>query len=211
MDVKANPHCPLAFDADGNPMQLAETARRWRVRRGGGRRGRPRNVFDAETGLQLELPVGASLEDLIERGCPPDRYRLEAVDESGHIIAGVVAVVEVPANDDEVEQAAKDPADNDATVIHLRSVIDRLVAANSSTMQAMASAFGTVRPQHEGPAPVVVQAPTPVPAPAESGFKPEQLMQLFTTFGPMLAQGIKSIVATSARANDADTEFRAAA
>src|SRR5437870_3069496 len=53
---------PLAFDANGNPVKVPAHARMWRVRRGGGKRGRPRNVFDATTGRQLEVPLGASID-----------------------------------------------------------------------------------------------------------------------------------------------------
>lgn len=203
MESKAPAHHPLAFDANGNPMQLPEAAKRWRVRRGGGRRGRPRNVFDPDTGLQLEVPIGASLEDLIERGCTADRYRLEAVDEAGHTIEGLVAVVEVPATDDE-SSVESEPKKDEETVQHLRAVIDRLVAANSSTMQAMASAFGTVRPQHDAPAPVILQPPPVAPPPTESGMKPEQMMQMFTTFGPMVAQALKGFMSSGPASSISD-------
>ena len=53
-----------------------------------------------ETGLQLDMPLGCTIEDLINRGCVPDRYRLEAVDENGRIIDGVVAICEVPPTDE---------------------------------------------------------------------------------------------------------------
>src|SRR6185312_12359387 len=92
---------PLAFDANGNPLMVPSGAVAWRVRRGGGRRGRPRNVFDAETGRQLEVPLGATLQDLIETNVPADRYLLYPVDAQGLIMSGVVAVTEVPADESE--------------------------------------------------------------------------------------------------------------
>src|SRR5690349_23195330 len=94
---------PLAFDANGNPLTVPDGACGWRVRRGGGRRGRPRNVFDAETGRQLEIPLGATLQDLIETNVPADRYLLYPVDAAGQIMPGIVAVTEVPAGDDDVD------------------------------------------------------------------------------------------------------------
>jgi hypothetical protein len=51
---------PLAFDSSGNPLTLPDEARMWRVRRGGGRRGRPRNVFDPQDGPPLEISLGAA-------------------------------------------------------------------------------------------------------------------------------------------------------
>src|SRR5207249_134255 len=90
---------PLAFDSNGNPVKVPENAVAWRVRRGGGRRGRPRNVFDAETGRQLEIPLGASIDDLIDAGCPADRYLLYPIDAEGKLLPGLIAVTEVPAGD----------------------------------------------------------------------------------------------------------------
>ena len=55
-------HYSLARDADGNPLEVPAGAKAWRVRRGGGRRGRPRSVFDNETGRQLEIPLDATIE-----------------------------------------------------------------------------------------------------------------------------------------------------
>src|ERR1700694_5391959 len=112
MNVTTKVQYPLAFDADGNPLTVPPEAKAWRVRRGGGRRGRPRSVFDPETGLQLDMPLGCTIEDLIDRGCVPDRYRLEAVDEEGRIIAGVVAICEVPPTD-EPEAAPRPTTDAD--------------------------------------------------------------------------------------------------
>src|SRR5258706_3450741 len=94
---------PLANDANGNPIDVPPNAVAWRVRRGGGRRGRPRNVFDSETGRQLEIALGAGLDDLIACNVPPDRYLLYPIDAQGQIIPGMVAVTEVSATDDDDE------------------------------------------------------------------------------------------------------------
>src|SRR5262249_27843449 len=87
---------PLAYDANGNPLDVPPEAVAWRVRRGGGRRGRPRHMFDPETGRQLEVPLAATLDSLIDAGCLGDRYLLYPVDGEGRVIPGVVAVTEVP-------------------------------------------------------------------------------------------------------------------
>src|SRR5687767_10910174 len=89
---------PLANGANGEPLDVPENAVAWRVRRGGGRRGRPRIVFDNETGRQLEVSIHATIEDLVDCGCPAGRYRLEAVDKDGRLIPGIVAVTEIPAD-----------------------------------------------------------------------------------------------------------------
>src|SRR3954467_6272608 len=102
---KAGERLPLASDPNGNPIAVPATAVAWRVRRGGGRRGRPRNVFDAETGRQLEVPLGASLDDLVDAGCVADRYLLYPIDVEGKVLDGVVAVTEIAADEDEVTEA----------------------------------------------------------------------------------------------------------
>jgi hypothetical protein len=171
---------PLAFDVEGNPLSLPPEAVAWRVRRGGGRRGRPRMVFDSETGRQLEIPVVAALDDLIDRGCPPDRYRLEAVDAEGRSIPGMVAIVEI-ADDREEEPAEEKP--RDATVDALREMTGLLRQAMDTqcrTVEALASAFGSVRPVE--PAPVVV-----APPPQAAGVQPEQLFNTLMSGAQALA------------------------
>jgi hypothetical protein len=105
--MEANVKYPLAFDMDGNPITMPPEATSWRVRRGGGRRGRPRPVFDQETGRQLEVPLEATIEDLIDAGCKPDRYRLEAVDADGRLIPDVVAIIELPGAHEEEDAETK--------------------------------------------------------------------------------------------------------
>ena len=187
---------PMAFDVDGNPITLPPEAVAWRVRRGGGRRGRPRSVFDQETGLQLDVPLTASIEDLADRGCKPDRYRLEAVDGDGRVIAGIVAIVELPADedDDDGAPAAPEPPDPLGKAFAL---IEKVVSANSQTMQAMASAFGTVRPSHDAPTPIIVEQPATAATPEQQGMKPEQLVQMIGGIGQMLVQAWKAGTATA--------------
>ena len=189
---------PMAFDVDGNPITLPPEAVAWRVRRGGGRRGRPRAVFDHDTGLQLDVPLTASIDDLAERGCKPDRYRLEAVDEDGRVIPNIVAIVELPSEEEDEEEKPQpllpEPPDKLTMAFAL---IEKVVNANSQTMQAMASAFGTVRPAHEQPAPIVIEQPQQA-APAPTGMQPEQLIQMVTGIGQMLANAWKAGVTNAA-------------
>jgi hypothetical protein len=191
---------PLAFDASGNPVKVPPNARAWRVRAGGGKRGRPRNVFDATTGRQLEIPLGASIEDLIAANVPADRYLLYPVDGEGTIIPGVIAVTEVQTEDDDddardevTSTQAKDPIV--ATLVHqqetIRSQHDVIKAQSEQLARALASAvsgYAPVRPVAPPP-PVIMEAPAavpPPPAPEAGGIlaglanvKPEQVIGLF--------------------------------
>jgi hypothetical protein len=183
---------PLANDVHGNPIEVPANAVAWRVRRGGGRRGRPRNVYDAETGKQLEVPLEATLEELADRGCPAGRYRLEAIDADGRVIPNVVAMTEVP------EEAATDEDDGEgkaeggnATLDKALALVGQLVDTNCRAMEAMAGAFGTVRPAHGAPEPVIIAQPQQAP------MRPEQLMQ---TVGQVV-QTAKSVFDTWKAAN----------
>src|SRR5205823_10589210 len=122
---------PLAFDSNGNPVAVPEQAVAWRVRRGGGRRGRPRNVFDPETGRQLEVPLGATLDDLIDAGCPADRYLLYPVDGEGKIVSGIIAVTEIP------EGAGDEPAAVESQPDLTRELLATLRASNEALCRAL--------------------------------------------------------------------------
>jgi hypothetical protein len=190
---------PLAYDASGNPVELPPGAVAWRVRRGGGRRGRPRNVFNAETGRQLEIALGASLQDLIETNVPPDRYLLYPISADGQVIPGVVAVTEVPPDEDDdenVEEGGALGTDSPnpwlAVVARQHATIEKLSSSHVAQSEQLARALGSavsgyapVRPPAPiAPTPIVMESPA-VPAPAASptlvesllSAKPEQLMQ----------------------------------
>jgi hypothetical protein len=166
---------PLAFDSNGNPVKVPENAVAWRVRRGGGRRGRPRNVFDAETGRQLEIPLGASIDDLIDAGCPVDRYLLYPIDAEAKVIPGIIAVTEITEGVTDDEGAGPTVSQADPLV---RELLASLKAANDSlcrALEATASGYGPVRPQ---PMPQQVYVEQPTPPKEEGGFKPEQMAQV---------------------------------
>jgi hypothetical protein len=153
MSMKRN---PMANNLDGDPIELPLEAVAWRVRRRSGKQGRPQCVYDRETGAQLEIPIEATLDDLRDYG--PGVYRLDAVDAEGRVIPGIVAQTEVP-----IEEERPDPGPSDA-VTALREVLGLLrhsVDTNCRAIEAMATAFGPIKPavQH----PVVVSGPEKEP------------------------------------------------
>jgi len=179
------PQYPLAYDANGNPIELPPEAVAWRVRRGGGRRGRPRHVFDPETGRQLEVPLAGNLDSLIDASCEADRYLLYPVDGEGRIIPGIIAVTEVP----EVSGEEQDPMQALAggekgtllVVIQQQlATIQRQGETLCRALEATTSGYGRVQPAP--PAPVMVeQSPQQViveDEKEESAFKPEQIAEI---------------------------------
>ena len=196
---------PLAYDANGNPLTVPSDAVFWRVRRGGGRRGRPRNVFDAETGRQLEIPLGATLQDLIETNVPADRYLLYPVDAQGLIMPGVVAVTEVPAGEGDEEDTTDDRSGlrEDSNNPHVallarqQQTIQAMASELSKSLAAAVSGYAPVRPQAPiAPTPIVMEQAAPSPAQNTGvldslmNMKPEQMMQL-AGFAKMMFDMIK--------------------
>jgi len=145
-NLDAAPQHPLANDANGNPLDVPPEAVAWRVRKLARRAGRPKVIFDAETGRPLELPHAVTYDDFVEQVNDSGRFRLEAVDGNGRIIPGCVAVTEVVLDDEDDEQMM--PRNAAEALPHLHQLIAQLVDANTQVMKAMASAFGNVQPQH---------------------------------------------------------------
>lgn len=139
---------PLANDANGNPINVPEAAVGWRVRKLAQRAGRPKVIFDSETGRPLELALTISHDDFAETVGESGRYRLEAFDQHGCIIAGCIAVTEVAIHEDDAQ--AEQPMEVDA-IPQLVQLVARLVDSNARVMEAMASAFGKVHPNQDTP------------------------------------------------------------
>lgn len=136
---------PMANDANGNPLHLPENAAGWRVRKLARKAGRPKVIFDSETGRPLELPLTVTYDDFAETVGEVGRYRLEAFDGNGQNIPGCVAITEVSFDDD--EEANAPPQTNPTEALpHLIQLVGKLVETNARVMEAMASAFGQVRP-----------------------------------------------------------------
>jgi hypothetical protein len=76
----------LAFDLEGNPIEVPSAAVGWRVRKLG-LRGRPEVVYGRD-GLPLIVPIDATLAELRSAVQLEGRYRLDPVDEQRREIAG---------------------------------------------------------------------------------------------------------------------------
>jgi hypothetical protein len=162
--MTVNKTYPLANDANGNPISLPPEAVGWRVMRKSGKQGRPQCVYDPATGAQLVLALDATIDDLRDYG--PGVYKLYAIDRDGKIIPGIVAQTEVPferPDDDEASEPYGSKSESAALIRHL-------VDANVRVMEAMASAFGRVRPVEQ---PQIIAVPE---APANG--QPNQQMNL---------------------------------
>ena len=165
---------PLARDMNGNPIPIPPSAVAWRVRRGGKRRGRPRNVFNADC-QQLEVPLGATLDDLIEAGCSSDRYLLYPVDGAGTLIPGLVAVTEVPdgVGDEDEPSGGFDKGLVAQLLATVKAQSDTLCRA----IEATTSGYGPVRAGQ--PTQVVVEQAAALPEPpAEPVLRPDQIAQV---------------------------------
>jgi hypothetical protein len=175
---------PLANDANGNPIDVPERAAAWRLRRGGGRRGRPRNVYDPDTGRQLERPLNITIDDLIDLGLSAGRYRLEAIDADGLLIPGVVAFTEI--SPEAIADAAEDdePDDNAGERAHSDQLLETVKSQSQTLCEVVKSLAHGFNP---------VSAPMPVYMPAPSGKEDaaganNQLAQL----GQIIDQAVKA-------------------
>lgn len=185
---------PLAKDINGDPVEIPAEAVAWRVRRRSGKQGRPQSVFDPETGTPLEIELDSGIDELRPYGS--GGYRLDAIDGSGKLISGVTAYVEVPAEEAEVVE----PVSPSETVVALRELTQLLresMTANSRALEAMASAFGPVRPARVQSAEPVVVATQPPDEQKANDFITKALEALPTIaqIMPMLAQVFNAAVA----------------
>jgi len=158
---------PLANDENGNPIDVPPDAVGWRVRCSGGRRGRPRNIYDTETGRQLQVELGVTLDDLIDRGVPTGRYRLEAVNAEGRVLPHVMAYTEVPEGEEEDEDETSGlpfPRSEGERLGRAMLALERqsetlrgVVSDVTQAFHCMVQAFAPMRPAP--PAPIIVNEP----------------------------------------------------
>jgi hypothetical protein len=183
---------PLANDSNGDPIDLPPQAVKFRVRKmPSGRAGRPKSVFDRDTGRQLEVPLDIQLEELAERVTESGRYRLEAIDASARTIPGCIAFTEVEMeDDDDVEETTPSSHGEHA---HLVALVEKVVDSNTRVMEAMASAFGQVRPHRQPMAfemPPAASPPSAAPPPNPGGMMGSfgEMMQMGQQIGGMVQQ-----------------------
>ena len=149
---------PLANDIDGNPLDVPDAAVAWRVRRRAGR-GRPQSVFDPATGAQLEIELDSTVDTLRPFG--PGGYRLDAIDEDGAVIEGVVGYTEVhDAGETRRRNASVAPDDHFGRLV---SALEHMADTNCRALEALANAFGPVSPRYEPE-----DGPNEAPEPAAS-------------------------------------------
>src|SRR4051812_1801378 len=79
----------LAFNLNGEPFEVPETAVAWRVRRLK-RKGAPEVIYGRE-GTPLVLPIEADIDDLRNEVRGEGRYRLDPVDDRHRMISDAPA------------------------------------------------------------------------------------------------------------------------
>jgi hypothetical protein len=96
----------LAFNEDGEPIDLPPTAAGWRVRRMKGTRGAPGLVYGSN-GAPLVIPLEMDIEELRREVGMPGRYKLEPVDERRRQLEAEAAIVVVPPSEPGAEETAE--------------------------------------------------------------------------------------------------------
>lgn len=135
----------LAFNANGEPFAVPETATGWRVRRLRGGRGAPELVYGRE-GRPLTLGIEAGIDELRDAVDVSGRYRLDAIDDDGKGFADLppsyVQVTVTPRNASASEPEAP---------IALTSVdhaLREVVRANVELVRTTSELAKTVSTQH---------------------------------------------------------------
>lgn len=174
----AIPKYPLARDIDGNPIQVPPNASAWRVRKLAAKAGRPKLIYDNETGLPLELALTASIQQLAEAVSEDGRFRLEAIDQQGCAIPNCVAVTAF-----EFPEEAPAPI---APSNMMEQLMCRLIESNTRVTEALASRFAMV-PPHLFPEPHVIEPvpsrPNPLGGAAVADVINQVLAQIMVRFG----------------------------
>lgn len=174
--TEINPNYPLARDADGNPINVPAEATAWRVRKLAAKAGRPKLLYDNDTGLPLEIPLTATVRHLADEVGEGGRFRLEAIDAAGRAIPNCIAVTAFALEEEEAPIQPQNMSEQ---------LIAQLVASNTTMVQSLASCFAPIHVS----APQIETGSSPQLAPAVnlSG-----LGALSQVLGPLLAQiGVK--------------------
>lgn len=188
---------PLAIDSEGNAVEVPSTAVAWRVRKLATKAGRPKLIFDTETGRPLEVALTVTTNDLAEHLTESGRYRLEAVDAQGRTLPGCVATTELA-----IEEETKSEAPATLRSLSMMEQLfaqminsnSQLVNSNTRVMEALAARFAPVsilEPQREE----VVAAP--VAAPASKAATTAESIAIFTQIANQVMTAIQAMRAGS--------------
>jgi hypothetical protein len=125
---------PLAWDRNGEPVELPATAVAWRVRRAAqhGKGGAPAIVWRDGQPLVCALETTVvGLRELV--GDKPALYRLDAIDEAGKALANVPACYCNLGDVDDVGADSRDP------LARTLDTVERLARVNAETMERLGS------------------------------------------------------------------------
>src|SRR5690242_1359007 len=98
----------LAFNENGDPIELPPTAAGWRVKRMRGSRGAPGLVYGRD-GTPLVIPREMDIEDLRREVGTSGKYKLEAIDDRRRPLEVDEAIVVVPSDGGAADETAGDP------------------------------------------------------------------------------------------------------
>src|SRR6185436_6086776 len=96
----------LAFNEDGDPIELPPAATGWRVKRMRGTRGAPGLVY-ASDGAPLVIPLEMDIEDLRREVGISGKYKLEAIDDRRRPLGVEEAIVFVPSADATADESTE--------------------------------------------------------------------------------------------------------
>lgn len=188
---------PLAIDSEGNTVEVPTSAVAWRVRKLATKAGRPKLIFDTETGRPLEVPLAITANDLAEHLIESGRYRLEAVDAQGRTLPGCVATTEIAVEEDESKSPASNPSLSmmEQLFVQMINANSQLINSNTRVMEALAARFSPVtivEPQREA------ESATPAAAtpPASKAATTAENIAIFSQLATQILTTLQSMRST---------------
>lgn len=129
----------LAFDEEGNPLDVPLSAIGWRVKRHGGGKGRPGLLHD-NRGRPLVVPLDVSIEDLRAHQCGAGAFRLEAVDKDFKAL-GIVAYTDLP----ETEEDRRESSTERTAVVAMARVLEAMQQVQAEHERTQAQLLESVQ------------------------------------------------------------------
>jgi hypothetical protein len=176
---------PLAVSQHGEPLELPEASKEWRVRRlpAPGKQGAPEMVYGAD-GLPLLLSIDATPDDLAEAvDHKAGKYRLDAVDGArktvpdvgpAYVVVGGGAVREPEVPDERgAERIARYMADSLRTMTSefgqsMRVMTEQAAVMMDAASRLVAAADSADITRRDPPAPSTALVPAPSEPPVEA-------------------------------------------